>query len=238
MTFQIKIGILLSLFSLSAIASIDESALRYIKNKYSYLEHAKLSIEIMENYKNYTYFCGVAVDQEGDLVASDGKVEVYDMIIRKDENDGWKDVANFNSFSTFENIECRLNSGRLKNFILTPINENQVCKDLTKKDPERMAILNTLRVGVYDKFVVKRLCATSSFAYFCGAAQDADGYLIGTDEALDVQDVILKKDVKHKWQQVKDFGSLASSLKKINCHFDNKGLLENSTLEKAYETFK
>ncbi|MFW0764839.1 hypothetical protein ACN0IV_03220 [Trabulsiella odontotermitis] len=237
MTFKIKSGILLYLFSLSAIASIDESALRYIKNKYSYLDHAKLSIEIMETYKDYTYFCGMAVDQEGDLVASDGKVEVYDMVIKKDKNGGWKDVANFNSFSTFENIACRLNNG-LKNFVLEPVDENLVCKELTKKDPERAAILNVLRVGVYNKFVVKRLCATSSFAYFCGAAQDADGYLIGTDEALDFLDIIFKKSSDGRWQKIKGFGSLVTSIKNTNCHFDNKGLLENSTLEKVYETFK
>lgn len=208
-----------------------------IKNNHPNLKDAILKPKKTENINNYYYFCGTATYRDGHPVKTDEFIEVYDLIMSNKNNSQWKEIANFNSFSPTGKAECHLSHG-LNDFLSKMNFSENNCSTIESNNPERKIILDAVRGSLKDKFIVKRLCSSPKAAYFCGASQGSDGFIEKTDEAIDVYDVILKKNTDGTWVKVKDLGGFAMSIDDIKCHFGNSNvILDNSIIDKASENF-
>lgn len=221
--------------SFSALSGQKDPVFDFIKDRYPYLKNIDFNMIKMEQLDDYFYFCGTANDSNGRPIQTDGLIEVYDIVMSTEKNGRLHEVANFNSFSRVGDVKCHLNKG-LNEFILKNSTQKH-CMALGKNDPNRKMILDVIRGAPTDRFIVKRICLSSNVAYFCGVVQDQEGIISKTGNAIDVYDVILKKEGQ-KWEQVKDLGKFSISLDNINCHFgDDDVILENDVLDKASHIF-
>lgn len=227
---------LLILFCSSVVASDEKLVIDHVKYNYNYLDDTKFKVKKTDRFKDYYYFCGFAVDGSHNPIKRDGLVEVYDLLMKREGGNKLKEIANFNSFSNEGEGSCFLKGG-INDFMIKMDVQNNKCTKVENGDSERKSILDAVRIG-HKKFIVKRLCSSLQFAYFCGIAQDENGFLIGTDEAIDVYDVILKKNTGGNWIPVKDFGGFSMNLNDVKCHFGQEGtVLEKITLENAADHF-
>ena len=231
-----KITLLLILASSISNASTEKAFFDSIKINYNYLENTTLKPNKIEHVGKYSYFCGIAVDNDGSPVKRDDLVETYDLIMSKESNGQWKEIANFNSFSLSERFECHL-SISIENYLSKNLPSRNNCQPIEKKSSERKSILNAIRGNSTDKFIVERLCSSSNIAYFCGASINSEGFINKTGSAIDTYDVILKK-INRSWVVVKDLGVFAQSLDDIKCHFGRSDvILESNVLDKAARYF-
>lgn len=164
----------------------------YIKSNHPYLESGHLKTIKSNQFDHYLYYCGIAYDNKMNPIKTDSFIEVYDIIASKNQDGTLNEIANFNSFSSTEEYKCHIH-GTLADFIPKLNLSKDYCENISSTDTERKEILDGIRGSLRDKFIVKRLCASSSFAYFCGLSQDSQGYVNNTNGALDVNDIILKK---------------------------------------------
>ncbi|MGP9437658.1 hypothetical protein ACT3RR_19735 [Ewingella sp. AOP8-B2-18] len=216
---------------------LKEQLINAVRNNYNELKDATLEIKKIDYSGDYAYFCGVGLDSTGKPINTNNFIPVYDILMHRSENGVWKQVENFNSFSTLrKKIECRINE-KLSNFLLKVDMEDDSCISVDKGNDERKNILNVIREDKEQKLLVTRLCKTSSIAYFCGASQDKNSNFISkTNGAINVSDIILTKKMNGKWEKIVEFGSFSSSFEDITCFFGKESsLLENRTLQDAVD---
>lgn len=241
-TRDLIIGFLI-LITFNSLANADINQLRTsllnaIRSNYPYLDGTKFKVNKIEFFKNYAYMCGTAADQSGDAIKRDKLFEIYDTLMQIGLDGEWREVANFNSFSTREEPKCNLKDS-IEDFLSKQYPPLDKCNELSVKNNIRNEILNTLRKDKNERFLTTRICASSKNAYYCGARENKNGLIQGTGEAIGVDDVILRKKPDGTWEEVVQLGLFATSLNSIKCHFGAPGvLLSESTLEKAIREFE
>ncbi len=109
--------------------------------------------------------------------------------------------------------------------------------DLGVGDGLRKVILDNVRrnFSVPDvKFVVKRIAADGTLAYFCGTGVDAKGNGIKTADGMTpVYDVILERTAPGVWATVGDYGLPVETAAAVGCVFDDDVELTEQTLRDA-----
>lgn len=224
-------------FANTKTAELRTSLLNSVRSNYPYLEGTKFKVNKIEYFKNYAYICSTAVDMTGDAVKRDALYEVYDMLMQTGPDNKWNEIANFNSFSSTEKPNCHLNNG-IEDFLSKESNTPEKCNELDTDNSVRKEILNTLRTTNNEKFLTTRVCASSKTAYYCGTRQDKDGLTQGTDEAIVVDDMILRKKADGTWGEMVQLGLFATSSTSIQCHFGAPGvILTDATLQNTIMSF-
>jgi len=216
---------------------LKEKLINAVRDNYNELKDATLETKKIDYSGDYAYFCGIGLDSTGKPINTNNFIPVYDILMHRSENGFWKQVESFSSFSTSsKNIECHIKD-KLSDFLLKIDKVDDSCISVDKGKDERKKILNAIREDKEQKFLVTRLCKTSSMAYFCGASQDKNSDFIGkTNGAIDVSDIILMKKKNGQWKKIVELGSFSSSFKNITCFFGKESsLLENSILQDAVD---
>lgn len=216
------------------------SLINAVRSNYENLNNVNFSVHKALYFKDYAYFCGVPQYDNGDYFEMNNFVTVYDMLLKRSDDDNWKEIANFNSFSSKNTkVTCHL-SGELESLLSEIKKTNDICLPVDKGIPERKSILDAIREDKDQQFVVTRLCKTSSIAYFCGTSLDKNSAVInGTGNAIDVNDVILIKDNNGKWNKIVDFGIFTMKVNDIKCHFGNSSVvLPHFVLQDAAKKLK
>lgn len=210
---------------------LQQSLISSVRDNYGELKDAQVLVKKIEYFEDYAYFCGIGLDSAGNPINSQYFVAVYDMLMRRSGDGKWKQIANFNSFTLpSAKITCHLSEG-IKSFLPKMSRPGDACISVDKGTAERMNILDALREVKDQRFLVTRLCKTSSMAYFCGASLDKKtGFIIGTDNAIDVSDVIFRKNAYGQWSKVVDLGKFALSPDTITCLFGNEGVFLGSDI--------
>ncbi|PVZ79396.1 hypothetical protein C9426_33720 [Serratia sp. S1B] len=232
------------LMSGQAYATVDESnqpdlLINSIRGAYNNLDGVKFLVSKVDYFEDYAYFCGVPLFKDGSPFKQNEFIAVYDMLMKRTAQGKWKPFANFNSFSPeLDKVSCYL-SKPIKNS-LPKISEIDSCISIDKGATERKDILEAMREEKDQRFLVTRLCKTSTLAYFCGARVDKEtGGYYGTDGAIKVFDIILKKNPKGQWSKVVDLGLFAMKPNEIKCQFGNEGvLLPSEVLQDAASKIK
>lgn len=234
---------MLFLFSCNSVSSQavtdamrNDSLLNAIKDSYDYLDNTSFTVRKLEFNGRLGYFCGAAKYNNNGLVKKDGYIMVFDVLMELNKSKKWEQKMNFNSFSLSSDFLCHFESGMVNKF--SKINDStKFCLDVFKSNPHRKELLDVIRGNSEDKFIVKRICSTSNFAYFCGVRMDSDGYIEKTGKVIDAYDVIFKKN-ENEWEQAVDLGLFSKAVNDVKCYFGSDGVMLNeSTLENVVDIF-
>ena len=204
-------------------ATREENLTNAVRNDYNFLDGTSFIIKKLEFNGSLGYFCGAAKYKDDGFVKKDGYIMVFDAIMELDKDKKWEQKRSFNSFSFHSDFACHLKGG-LSEYLSKNEDATNYCVNVSKFNPERKKILDVIRRGSDDKFIVKKICSTNKFAYFCGVRMGSDGYLERTGKAIDVYDVVLKKSEK-TWRQVVDIGQFGNTINEVKCHFGREDVV-------------
>lgn len=243
--FKILLIMIYTFIAGSALATTDNnyqgnSLINAVRNNYNNSGSVNFSVVKTEYFDSYAYFCGIPLYDNGDYFKNNEFTSVYDMLMQRSDEGSWKQIANFNHFASNNTKSvCHL-SGGIEKLLSELNNSNDFCKSVGKGTPERKNILDAVRDTKNQQLIVTRLCKTSSIAYFCGVSLDEKtGFINRTDNAIDVNDVILMKNSDGKWNKIVDLGLFAIKVKDVKCYFGNEGVsLQNYVLQDAANKLK